>query len=1013
MRRIIISLKAPLAFILMLSIIFALIFQSIPAMAYEMRARADHAANQSLSDQSLSADMEVIEISTVDDFISFANNCALDSYSIGKRFVLTRDILLGYAPFETVPYFNGQFEGNGHVISFSSISAKGSNYGLFRYVGHMGSVTNLSVSGNVTASKSASSIGGIVGVNLGTVSGCSFVGTITGASEVGGIVGINKEAGLVYNCSAFGSVNGTNNTGGICGQNIGTITGCVNEALVNTTELDASLDIDSEVDLGALNITKTFINRNNIGGIVGTSSGVVMLCTNNGVIGYQHTGYNVGGIAGAQSGQIYECVNNGNIFGRKDVGGIVGQAEPFVETDYLSDKLDTAKDDVNELGNTLNGISASVTNAANNTGLYVDRLVDQYSTDLDRIKGSVEEISRAVSDNGPEAQQYLDNIHEALADIEKISSSQGIYGIGGVNGRGINASNVRDLQRQIDEYEDYIEQISKNDPVSISSISVNQAAIASIQKDLQIIDSNMRILETNYTASMNSTQEAVEHFLNQVQDTGEYETVDELVNSIEQGTQSVLSAINATNNQIGSMIEKVSADIDYITNSDGIIVDISSIDTISQNGVIARSINYAKINGDINVGGVVGTMNIEYDLDPEYDIDITQNMDIALRTRVNDVVIHCMSNGQVTSKKNCAAGVVGMQEFGIVYDCEGYGKIVAEAGDYVGGVVGNSQGAIKASYSFASLEGDDYVGGIAGRGSSIADCIALADIEPAGECYGGVAGNITGDGAVAGNYFVSDNVQGIDGISYMGVAEQRTYEEIMAFPNVPQGFNRVFVKFMIDGELVKEIELPYGASLIESDYPELVEKDGFYVAWEQDADATSLDTNVVINAVYTPWTESLAGDELNDYGNALFIVAGDFYDGTTVSMDVIRGPESLTENQTLHYAFEWNLNNARSISFNEVEAHFYAGEDTKNTKLYLLLDNKWIEKDTSIDGSYVVADIPIGASFAIVVEKKDYTVFYVGGLALIILLVLIISSVRHHRYRRLIKEREQAIREQN
>ena len=25
------------------------------------------------------------------------------------------------------------------------------------------------------------------------------------------------------------------------------------------------------------------------------------------------------------------------------------------------------------------------------------------------------------------------------------------------------------------------------------------------------------------------------------------------------------------------------------------------------------------VNGDLNVGGIVGTMNIEYDLDPEFD----------------------------------------------------------------------------------------------------------------------------------------------------------------------------------------------------------------------------------------------------------------------------------------------------------------------------------------------------------------------------------------------------------
>ena len=77
------------------------------------------------------------------------------------------------------------------------------------------------------------------------------------------------------------------------------------------------------------------LNSNTIdsGGIAGLSTGIIQLCTNNGSIGYEHVGYNAGGIVGRQSGYVYSCENKGLVCGRKDVGGIAGQTEPYVAID--------------------------------------------------------------------------------------------------------------------------------------------------------------------------------------------------------------------------------------------------------------------------------------------------------------------------------------------------------------------------------------------------------------------------------------------------------------------------------------------------------------------------------------------------------------------------------------------------------------------------------------------------------------------------------------------------------
>ena len=89
------------------------------------------------------------------------------------------------------------------------------------------------------------------------------------------------------------------------------------------------------------------ISGTDIGGIAGYSKGLLINCNNEGVVGYEHNGYNIGGIVGRQSGQVFFCNNNGYVYGRKDVGGIVGQMEPYIsveEAESLSEAVQRLHD---------------------------------------------------------------------------------------------------------------------------------------------------------------------------------------------------------------------------------------------------------------------------------------------------------------------------------------------------------------------------------------------------------------------------------------------------------------------------------------------------------------------------------------------------------------------------------------------------------------------------------------------------------------------------------------------
>lgn len=66
---------------------------------------------------------------------------------------------------------------------------------------------------------------------------------------------------------------------------------------------------------------------------------MILTSVNTGTIGYEHVGYNVGGIVGRTDGLVSGCVNQGRVLGRKDVGGIAGQAEPYRELDLSKDTI--------------------------------------------------------------------------------------------------------------------------------------------------------------------------------------------------------------------------------------------------------------------------------------------------------------------------------------------------------------------------------------------------------------------------------------------------------------------------------------------------------------------------------------------------------------------------------------------------------------------------------------------------------------------------------------------------
>lgn len=305
----------------------------------------------------------VITLQAPKDLLKLAQDCRLDTYSEDLQVILKNSIDMTGCEFYGIPYFSGSFEGRGHTISGVKLTADGSYQGLFRYLGEGAVVRKLKLEADIEPKGSRLTVGGIAGENAGTISGCSFTGSVSGGDKVGGIAGSNTLTGIIEDCYVAGDIGGEHMLGGIAGENIGVIRHCENQAGVNTTARQNQVAL---ADISLDNITKTEFAATvtDLGGIAGTSSGVITDCTNRGNVGYQKMGYNVGGIAGRQTGTVLECKNFGDIRGRKEVGGIVGHLEPAAQIEYDEDALQILERQLDALKGTVSQASANVNSTA-------------------------------------------------------------------------------------------------------------------------------------------------------------------------------------------------------------------------------------------------------------------------------------------------------------------------------------------------------------------------------------------------------------------------------------------------------------------------------------------------------------------------------------------------------------------------------------------------------------------------------------------------------------------------
>jgi len=1127
------------------------------------------------------------------DLIQLAADCTLDTYSQGLTVILTRDIQISDESFHGIPTFGGTFNGNNHIISNLSMAHEGSTYGLFRYIQTNGVVQNLKIEVDLQLTGTENRIGGIAGKNRGIIENCEVSGCLNGKSHIGGIVAKNEATGQIIDCHFEGTVTGENFSGGISGENYGLIKHCTNTGSINTTVAPSTLHIE-DISLQKINDTENIIASTNSGGIAGFNRGIIEGCLNEGIVGYHHVGYNIGGIAGRQDGYISNSINKAPVLGRKDVGGIVGQMEPYQviksdedffreleeELDKLQTSIDAAYDQIDisneDVSNQLETVNRSIANVADRMEILSDRTVDYadenietINTTLDRIHSVVVDLESATSElkigaidvskgledmntgfifmsiSANAVQKGFGEINDALADI-----SLGMNEINkgaeqmeqGFDHLDAAVTNNESLDQAIEEIDSGMKEISNGmsavmdalstltDILSAADDPLNadldeiiektkddleaaktsfdlaedqlQKALTHLQDEYEkdskeislamtyfrqassyfqtglnhlnmgIVDLSdasvyfesaskmMGISMDNFSAATRDFKRASDHLtlaINQVEQTLEREaalgapqfsllgksvdaakkdlfvTGDKLVAEMSKLNEVSKNTINSLTDDLRTINDQVFVVIDLIKKGyknsmdedREIFNDISDDEMLEADakkftnmeptfGYVVNCTNSGEVSGDINIGGITGTLAIDYDFDPEGDLTSKENNMLNFQFQTKGVLAECENTGLVKAKKDYAGGIVGRMDLGSLFGCFNNSEVVSSDGNYVGGIAGGSYSVIRNSFSISRLSGLDYVGGIAGFGTEIIGCTAMAAIDHAVEFIGMIAGDVQ-DGmnadtqessdqanqekvieepVIAGNVFVGTKWAAIDGISYAEKAEPVAYATLLENDTLPSPFSDLRLTFIADDITITEYPFSYEQSILFDELPEIPKKPGYIGRWpEYDFDQLIFPDTII--AEYIPLKKVLASESSDP---ASLLVEGTFSPEASVEIktDHTIGTDLVTD---MNKIGQWHLVIINNDETNESYTYRFYEPDHQDYELYAWMGSKWQKLDTVSDGSYLVFQWPTAELVFCLYEKASNLKYYAiaGILILFLAQIMIIRRKRRKR----------------
>ena len=983
-----------------------------------------------------------IDIYTAEDLITLAENCHHEAWSLDKYVVLKNNISLSGTEFEAIPIFSGYFNGNGCSVTGYSYEGTGYASGFFRYIGKTGTVTSLNVIANITAQDSAYVSGILAGVNDGCIRNCSVSGSLSGCTATGGIAGINGDNGLIVDCENGAQLSGFYYTGGIAGRNYGVIRRCSNSGDINSTPEWAAANDERDVDIiseitGDVSLI-SYQSGVDAGGVAGFSRGIIMNSKNGGTVGYERIGYNIGGICGRQSGTLYECVNRGRVYGKKDVGGICGQQEPYIEVDKtksVSDSITRISELVEKTANDAYGVTPAIQSAVSNLQSASGKAFDDadsmtddlsdYKLEEDRnwasmIEKQAENAGKAAADSvKSQYEELFEEYTDKYGDIDVPNDTDANVPdsdeIRDILERLENGGTVTEEERQkLEEEEKRLQEERKKAEEEKADEEAKAEAEKAKKEAEEKAERERKEAEEELNNTINSGIDKWNSGIDTLSENAD--TLGNDLTDIRKASDELIAVSNAystllTNDllALNSSIDKTYDLIEDLINGateEGVKYLFSDISELDISGMLSgRSIsctNYGTVNGDINVGGTCGCMSIDTE-NLESNVIVKFQLKAGEGYAISNVISGCENSGLVEARSSCGGGICGRSEHGCIRDSRGYGRTGSKDCNYIGGIAGYTEGSVVSSYALCTIEGKDLVGGIAGYATSIKTSLSMPIFSDASGRKGGIAGQILRDEDTEsidssdyfGNYYVSDDYFGIDDISYDGIADEIGYRDALTLEGIPADFSSLKVTFVSDGDIIKIYKASYGDEVSSFELPEIPDKDGSYGVWPDLSDV-KVTGNLVIDAEYVSHVAVIRSEsEYDTTTKPLALIQGEFKTADSLKAVIMdeefEAPDgsAFTDKTMISVSFDGE----RDVFDREGEKpqlRLYSPYD--EYILWEVKDGVWIRSDFTQTGSYAQTALTSPMAVYCITKNPDETLKLLGygAIALVVLIAIVI-----------------------
>lgn len=753
---------------------------------------------------SISAWAREESITNVAQLTAFLNGCQSDEYSKGKSFAILNDIDCGGALLPQGSVFCGSLAANGCKIYNFKMKVTSNAGGFFCEIGEEGYVSGLNLDGEISGvyekassemskdkiiddirknlgatgvslSKSTRPLGGIAGINNGRIYECGFEGSIDGEKNVGGICGKNADSGIIEGCTMKAAASGIENTGGIVGENRGIVRSCVNTGKIN-----------SKADAAAVNT----------GGIVGENIGVVDGCTNTAKVGCKGYGTNTGGIAGKQSGCVLSSVNSGAVYGKKNVGGIVGLFSPYTDIDA---DLDSVRDEIKKEKETINDEYENLKSDIRND---IDEIKDDLNIFSSSNRSTVNEGRRKVLDsvsdyidnaakNSDSAQENKNELSDSLSDFLNRAKDMGESLETVSNAMEESLSSMNDVLERARDSSDLTDEsirslLSQIDQSLNTSSKDNTRLKESLADAADRIDINTRALDS-VADSMDKTLSAASDALNSLEKNGDdiSDSITAPLNLLYKQLKSKQKKIEQFKKRLESIKEKLEDLVESLDKTDiggwgiggGNSEEIPG-EIIEDDIVVKKQSKISSVLSDIAsiivpsasaaeykaLNEIIDTEAIKEEMRKIISVDVALDRNVAGEYFDNAVVKLCVNTGKVYSYSQSGGiiGCMGVEKLytdgetvtlpsgrsivsditmkAVVDSCVNDAKITAKNTDS-GAVVGYANmGIVKNSLGAGEISSKENVGGIGGNCvATVLFCVGAARIK-ADEYAGGIAG---------------------------------------------------------------------------------------------------------------------------------------------------------------------------------------------------------------------------------------------------------------------------------